>query len=280
MVFLFFAQLQEQLVQKEKELLEKEVEVELKEEETYAQQWERSTSVLEEVLAAQKDRDQALMSRLLLANEERDEALLCARRLQRAAELDDVNLQDADTEIDELLQSVCEASDVQEVQRFGTLLIRRLRTVQQRRNDITAQEMKAVMEDRDKSVARNKRLEEDLLQQKHLRMAQEDVLQRHRDGALEDQRELQAERQELQVDDSPNGPPSLPSDAVPQKTPTSRDQNLQVQLQQLSREKQSVEEQLRRSQEAERDAAKKVLRLERLVEVLRKKVGTGSLRVL
>ncbi|XP_037550727.1 mirror-image polydactyly gene 1 protein [Nematolebias whitei] len=282
--------LQEQLVQKEKELLEKEVDDELKEEERNVRCWERSASVLEEVLVAQKDRDRALMSRLLLANEERDEALRRARRLQEAAEydrLEAVDLQDTDMDVEKLLQGVCEADNVQEVERFGAHLIHHLRMSQQRRNSITAQEMKAVLEDRDKSVIKCKRLEEDLLQQRHQWMTQEEMLmlQRERGGALEDRRQLDAEIQELRVDRSsplsvPNEAPSLPPDSVSQKPLASQDQNLQVRLQQLSREKQSVEEELRRSQEAEREASEKVRRLERLVDVLRKKVGTGSLRVI
>ncbi|KAF6724034.1 Mirror-image polydactyly gene 1 protein [Oryzias melastigma] len=148
--------LQEQLVQKEKELHMKEVDEELKEEQREARGWERPASLLEEVLAAQKDRDQALMSRLLLANEERDEALLRVRRLQQAAELENVPLQDTNTDLDELLRSVCEADSVQEVQQFGSVLVQRLLSARQRRSDITAQEMKAVMEERDKSVVKCK----------------------------------------------------------------------------------------------------------------------------
>ncbi|PWA29782.1 hypothetical protein CCH79_00007766 [Gambusia affinis] len=113
---------------------------------------ELNNKVLEEMLAAQKDRDQALMSRLLLANEERDEALLRARRLQEAAGSDDITLQDVDMDIKDLLQHVCKADSVQEVRQFGSALVQRVRLAQQRRSDITAQEMKAVMEERDKSV--------------------------------------------------------------------------------------------------------------------------------
>ncbi|MEQ2295056.1 hypothetical protein AMECASPLE_010186 [Ameca splendens] len=140
------------MVQKEKELLQKEVDEELNKEHQGVQNWETPTAVLEEMLVAQKDRDQALMSRLLLANEERDEALLRARRLQQAAESDDFSIQDTDMDVKNLLQHVCEAESVLEVKQFGAALVQHLRLAQQRRNDITAQEMKAVMEERDKSV--------------------------------------------------------------------------------------------------------------------------------
>lgn len=56
-------------------------------------------------------------------------------------------------DVDELLQCVCDADSGQEVQHFGSFLLQRLRSLRQRRNDIIAQEMKAVMEERDASVS-------------------------------------------------------------------------------------------------------------------------------
>ena len=57
-------------------------------------------------------------------------------------------------DVEELLQCVCDADSVQEVERFGSVLVQRLQLARQRRNDITAQEMKAVLEERDVSVAK------------------------------------------------------------------------------------------------------------------------------
>lgn len=57
-------------------------------------------------------------------------------------------------DIDELLRFVCDADSAQEVEQFGSALVQRLRLAKQRRCDITAQEMKAVMEERDGSVAK------------------------------------------------------------------------------------------------------------------------------
>ncbi|XP_014824129.1 PREDICTED: mirror-image polydactyly gene 1 protein-like [Poecilia mexicana] len=278
--------LQVQMVQKEKELLQREVDEELKEQQREARHWERPMEVLEEMLAAQKDRDQALMSRLLLANEERDEALLRARRLQEAAGSDDISLQDVDMDIKDLLEHVCEADSVQEVRQFGSALVQRVRLAQQRRSDITAQEMKAVMEERDKSVDKCKWLKEDLLQ-KDQSFSQEELLrlQKERDAALDDKRRLQAQIQALQADHSSQdhatpSQTSLPaeSSADQKDLSSSQVQSLVVQLQQLSREKEDTAAELQRSQAAEQEASERVRRLERLVEVLRKKVGAGSLR--
>ncbi|XP_061599469.1 mirror-image polydactyly gene 1 protein isoform X2 [Cololabis saira] len=280
------SQLQEQLLQKERELQRREAEQEVRDEEREAGLWE-GPAVLEEVLAAQKDRDQAMMSRLLLANEERDEALLRLHRLQHATEWEGISLQDLDTDVEELVQQVCEASSVQDLQQLGSALVRHLRLARQRRNDITAQEMKAVMEERDKCVVKCKRLEEDLLQVKEQQASQEELLRlrMERDTAQNDKHRMQAEIQMLQAHHS-RAPQPQPSqcdamlesvvgtqEATPPETP-----HLLVQLQQLSREKKSLEAELRRCQEVEREATERVRRLERLVEVLRKKVGTGSLR--
>ncbi|XP_071355059.1 mirror-image polydactyly gene 1 protein isoform X2 [Trachinotus anak] len=285
--------LQDKLVQKEQELQRREVEEELREEQREARGWERPAAMLEEVLVAQKYRDEALMSRLLLANEERDEALLRGRRLQQAAELENLTLEDTNMDVDELLQCVCDADSVQEVGQFGSILVQHLQLAQKRRNDITAQEMKAVMEERDGCVARCKRLEQDLIQEREQKLNKEELLrlQRERDSALDDRRRLEAELQALRANHSSQDlltpPPSLPGDGVSSvsllEAPTLESPPLQatplpVQLQQLLKEKQSVEAELQRCQEAEREATERVRRLERLVEVLRKKVGAGSLR--
>ncbi|XP_023137887.2 mirror-image polydactyly gene 1 protein isoform X1 [Amphiprion ocellaris] len=282
--------LQDQLIQKEKELQRREVEEDLREEQREAQHWGRPAAVLEEVLAAQKDRDQALMSRLLLANEERDEALLRARRLQQAAESDSFNLEDTDLDIDELIQQVHDADSGQDVHQFGSVLVERLRLARQRRNDITAQEMKAVMEERDRSFVKCKHLEQDLLQEREQRTSEDELLrlERERDRAVEDRRRLEAEIQALRANHSsqdlaPPSQPSSPGDGAPplpqvepQQAPPP--QALLIKLQRMSQEKQNVEAELQRCQEAEREASERVRRLERLVEVLRKKVGAGSLR--
>ncbi|XP_034432120.1 mirror-image polydactyly gene 1 protein isoform X2 [Hippoglossus hippoglossus] len=246
--------LQAELLQKDKELERRRFEEELRKEER-----ERPAVVLEEVWSAQKDRDQALMSRLLLANEERDEALLHASRLLQAAELEKINLDDTNMDVDELLQCVCDADSAQEVEEFGSVLVQRLRLAQQRRSDITAQEMKAVMEERDGSVAKDELLRR----------------QTERGGAVDDRRRLEAELQALRANHSPS--PLLFHDEDSRVSPPEA-RPVSVQMQQLSKEKQSVEAELQRCQEAEREANERVRRLERLVEVLRKKVGTGSVR--
>ncbi|KAM9842452.1 mirror-image polydactyly gene 1 protein isoform 2-T4 [Aulostomus maculatus] len=277
--------LHQQLIHKEEELLKAEVEQTLWEERKEALSWERQAAVLDEVLSAQKDRDQSVMSRLLLANEERDEALLRVSHLQRAAEWDTRTPGHEDLEVDELLQCICGADSVQEVQHFGAALVQRLQLARQRRSDITAQEMKAVMEERDGSAAKSKQLEHDLMQEREQRVSKEELLrlQCERDAAVGDRWRLEAELQVLQASHSSQRlltpPASFPVDggclqssllAPPPQAPPL--------LEQLSKEKHSMEVELQRCQEAEKEASERVRRLERLVDVLRKKVGAGNLR--
>ncbi|KAM9707881.1 mirror-image polydactyly gene 1 protein isoform 2-T3 [Menidia menidia] len=214
--------LQEQLVEKEMELQRREADQELTEQQRDAQYWERPTLLLEEVLATQRDRDQALMARLLLANEERDAALARVRSLQQAAEMESLSLQDTDMDVNELLQSICEAESVQDIHQFGSTLLQHVQLTRQQQREITAQEMKVVMDERDQAFLRCRKLEEDLLRQKEQCVSQEELLkaQRERDVAIEERRRLEAEIQALRAGH----------------------------------------------------------RLERLVEVLRKKVGAGSFR--
>nr|XP_057947159.1 mirror-image polydactyly gene 1 protein-like isoform X1 [Doryrhamphus excisus] len=267
----------DQLSLKEEELQRREVE--LRAEQKEAEAWERPSELLDQLLCAHKDRDEALMSRVLLANQERDEALHRVSQLQQDArsDSDTMALEDCDLEVEELLQRVCDSASVQEVTRFGSALVQRLRQATQRRHDITSQEMKAVMDERDRSLAKCRRLEQEVMQERQQRASKDKLIKLHkeRDAAMVDKKRLEGEHA-LQVNTSAvqlvKSPPPVPADG-PQEAPP-----LLAQLQQLANDKQSLEAELVRCQEAEREASERVCRLERLVEVLRKKVGTGSLR--
>ncbi|XP_008313230.1 mirror-image polydactyly gene 1 protein isoform X2 [Cynoglossus semilaevis] len=268
--------LQEQLLQKEEELQRRKVEEDLGQKTS-----EGHTELWDEVLVAQKDRDQALMSRLQLANEERDMALLRIRRFQQAEESEHmkVNSHTADMEVEQLLQCVCDADSVQQVEQYGSALVQRLLAARQRRKEITAEEMKAVMMERDVCVAKFKRLEHELIQEREERTSKEELLRHHRDKDMNDRWQLEAELESLRANNSSQDvtvapPSSLDNSSSLEAAP------LLVQLQQLSKDKELVEVELKRCQEAEQEATERVRRLERLVDVLRKKVGTGSVRAM
>ncbi|MBN3300981.1 MIPO1 protein, partial [Amia calva] len=164
--------------------------------------------LVEEIYRAQRERDQAVMARLRLANEERDEALLRAKQLQQAtAGLENINPEDNDM-----------------VSRFlwrlrGAVLADRLLKTRERRKKITAEEMNAVIEERDTALAKCKRLEKDLHHlkeqsqtsanntrhltaennQERAQKAELQAAQAERDLALKNAKKLEEEIQTLRV---------------------------------------------------------------------------------
>ncbi|XP_061699990.1 mirror-image polydactyly gene 1 protein isoform X2 [Syngnathoides biaculeatus] len=244
---------------KEEELQRKEVELLVNTKE--AQAWGRTSEFSDELLSAREDRDEAATSPVLLANQEPDEALRRLARMQQAAEWDSADrspLGDGDLEVEQLLQRVYASASAQEVARFGSALVDRVRRAARRRRDAAAEEMKAVADQRDSSLA-----EEELIR-----------LRRERDAALLDRKRLEAELRVLRANRSPErvaeAPPS--GDGRPRTPP------LLAQLRRLGEDEKSTEAELLRCREAERDARERVCRLERLVDVLRKKVSAGSAR--
>lgn len=284
--------LQDKLALKEKELETKLLDCQLQESKLEAQASERAAVLVEEIYKAQKERDQAVMARLRLANEERDEALLRAKKLQEATlELENIKPEDSNVDLEELLNRVNSADSALDIEQSGAAIIEQIQRARERRSQITSEEMKAVIEGRDTALNRCKRLEQELLRAKepnstrHLvgqnsrerasKLEEELVeAQRQRDKALELSRTLEEELQTLRsvlqgkTDDNP---------ATSNQSQT-QIEALQRRLQQVTSEHQHAQTQLCLAQEREREASEKVQRLERLVEVLRKKVGTGSVR--
>lgn len=302
--------LQDKLALREKELETKLLDTQLQESQMEAQACERAGALVEEIYKAQRERDQAVMARLRLANEERDEALLRAKKLQQAAmELESINPEESDMDLEELLNRVNSADSALGIERSGAAILERLQKAKERRAKITAEEMRTVMEERDGALARCKRLEQELHHareqsqtsannarhlpaennQECVRKEELEVSQRDRDKALELCQKLEEELQTLRLFHSQNvmqaeetavkeqgaATPALP---LTSETKGNQNQALVARLQLLASEHQNLQAQLRRSQDAEREASEKVQKLERLVEVLRKKVGTGSVR--
>ncbi|XP_047013644.1 mirror-image polydactyly gene 1 protein isoform X2 [Ictalurus punctatus] len=296
--------LQDKLALKEKELETLRLDSQLQEEKLGAHACERAAALVEEIYKAQRERDQAVMARLRLANEERDEALLRAKKLHEAVlELENINPEETDMDLEELLNRVSSADSALSIEKSGMAIMERIQRARERRSKITSEEMKAVIEERDNALTKCKRLEQELLHTRelrqtnntcHLNMAynQERVrkiqveleaVQRERDMAVElghkMEEELQALRrchsvQQSQTEESPcSSSPTCVKD-----NSTAQGQNLLNRVHQLTSELQNTQTQLQVTQESEREATEKVHKLERLVDVLRKKVGTGSVR--
>ncbi|XP_015206069.2 mirror-image polydactyly gene 1 protein isoform X2 [Lepisosteus oculatus] len=310
--------LQDKLAMKEKEVETRQVDAELQESLIEALVAEKAGALVEEIYCAQRERDQAVMARLRLANEERDEALLRARRLQQAAtELENINPEENDMDLQELLNRVNGAACALTIERSGAVMADRLHKARDRRSRITAEEMSAVIEERDAALARCKRLEQDLHHLKeqsqtsannmrHLTAennqeralkADLELAQKERDRALEHSRKLEEEIQTLRVYYSLHK--SLSQEASLREQLGSalgsyeealrsqegvvslaglHSDQLLAQLQLALAEQANMEAQLLQAQEAQREAHEKVQKLERLVDVLRKKVGAGPVR--
>ncbi|XP_017555309.1 mirror-image polydactyly gene 1 protein isoform X4 [Pygocentrus nattereri] len=296
--------LQDKLALKEKELETMQLDSQLQETELEAHACERAAVLVEEIYKAQRERDQAVMARLRLANEERDEALLRAKKLQEAAlELENINPEESDMDLEELLNRVSSADSALSIERSGMAIMERIQKARERRSKITSEEMKTVIEERDSALTRCKRLEQELLQsrepsqtnsirqlttpnnQERVRKIQVELqaTQRERDMAVELNHKLEAELQSIcsaqpRHEFSRKEPSRFLSSTYEKDSPAAPNQTLLNRLQQVTSELQSTQTQLRLTQESESEATAKVQKLERLVEVLRKKVGTGSVR--
>ncbi|KAJ8353548.1 hypothetical protein SKAU_G00211150 [Synaphobranchus kaupii] len=313
--------LQHRLALKERELEARAVDGELMENELEARACEKAGALVEEIYKAQRERDQAVMARLRLANEERDEALLRAKRLQlAAAELENINPEDNDADLEELLNRINGADSALGIERSGAVIVDRLQKARERWKKITAEEMNAVIEERDAALAKCRHLEQDLHHakeqsqtwansarhptaennQEDARKEELEAVFRERDRAVERSWSLEEEIQTLrayyshhqslsqkaslkeQLDSTLNTNSEAFHAQEGQATQTTQASlqhaRLVAQIQALASEHQSTQTQLKFAQEAEKEADEKVQKLERLVEVLRKKVGTGSVR--
>lgn len=280
--------LQEKLALKEKELETIRLDSQFQEEKLEAHACERAAALVEQIYKAQRERDEAVMARLRLANEERDEALLRAKKLQEAAlELEDINTEESDMELEKLLNMVSIADSALTIERSGMAIMQRIQKARERRFQITSEEMKTVIEERDKAITRCKRLEQQLYHTRDLGQTSS-ICPSTQSGSQEQGRKIQLDFSAVQNtvgQKSEEDPLSLCStlqdktdDSVKKEMSSTTAQSLISRVQQLSSDLQATQTRLLLAQESEKEATEKVHKLERLVEVLRKKVGTGSVR--
>uniref|UniRef100_UPI00398E3123 mirror-image polydactyly gene 1 protein isoform X2 n=1 Tax=Pristiophorus japonicus TaxID=55135 RepID=UPI00398E3123 len=310
--------LQDKLSEKEHELEVLKLDTELQEKAVEAKIAEKAAVLVEEVYHAQKERDAAVMSRLRLANEERDEALLRAKQLEQAFEgLENINPEENDMTLQELLNRINNADTRRAVDKNGDLIVDRIHKTRERKKRITAEEMNAVIEERDAALARCKRLEQELylLKEQNQTMAnntrqltaennQERALkaqllttQKERDSVFQQckkqDEEIQTLRlyyslhkslsQEASLTDQFNFALSTYDDALRasegiMSATQHQNEELANQLQLAVAERANMEIKLQQALEAKNELNEEVQKLERLVDVLRKKVGTGNIR--
>ncbi|XP_062325323.1 mirror-image polydactyly gene 1 protein isoform X2 [Osmerus eperlanus] len=280
-------------------------------EEIYQAQRERDQAVMARLRLANEERDEALLRAKRLQQaaaemeridpEESDVDL--EELLNRVNSADSaVSLERSGAVLVDLLQKARE--------RHRKITAEEMNTVLQERDTAQAkwkrveQELRMVREQSQTSANSSSSSSRHLAEDHHqgrARKEQLDAVQRERDRALEHSQRLEEELQALRTYQSlhqsqcdhrqPGSSLSPPSLLTPRadKTLVPRDASsplgslaqpapLLAQLQQMATEQHSTQVLLQRSQQAEREANERVQKLERLVEVLRKKVGTGSVR--
>ncbi|XP_059954140.1 mirror-image polydactyly gene 1 protein isoform X6 [Mesoplodon densirostris] len=274
--------LQEKLTKEDKEQRKLKLKLELQEKATEAQIAEKTAALVEEVYFAQRERDEAIMSRLQLANEERDEAIARCKHMEMSLKLlENINPEENDMTLQELLNRINNADTGIAIQKNGAIIVDRIYKTKECKKRITAEEMNAVIEERDAALSQAKLL----------------AMQQARETAVQQYKKLEEEIQTLRVYYSLHKSLSQEENLKDQFNHTlntyeealknrenivsiTQQQNdeLATQLQQALTDRANMELELQHTIEASRAANDKVQKLERLVDVLRKKVGTGTMR--
>lgn len=310
--------LQEKLTKEDKEQRKLKLKLELQEKATEAQIAEKTAALIEEVYFAQKERDDAIMSRLRLANEERDEAIARAKHMEMSLKvLENINPEENDMTLQELLNRINNADTGIAIQRNGAVIVDRIYKTKECKKRITAEEMNAVIEERDAALSQCKRLEQELHHLKeqnqtsannmrHLTAENNQeralkakllAMQQARETAIQQYKKLEEEIQTLRVyyslhkslsqeenlKDQFNHTLSTYEEALKSREnivsiTQQQNEELATQLQQALTDRANMELELQHAMEASQAANDKVQKLERLVDVLRKKVGTGTMR--
>lgn len=310
--------LQEKLTKEDKEKRKLELRLELQEKAAEAEIAERTAALVEEVYFAQRERDEAMMCRLKLALEERDEAVARMKHMEMSLKmLENINPEENDMTLQELLSRINNADTGIAIEKNGALIVDRIYKTKECKRRITAEEMKAVIEERDAALSQCKRLHQELHRLKEQKQTsanntrhptaennQERALkakllsmQQARETAVEQYKRLEEEIQTLRVyyslhkslsqeenlKDQFNHALSTYEEALKNRESVvsitqQQNEELATQLEQALTQQASMELQLQCALEVSQAANEKVQKLERLVDVLRKKVGTGALR--
>ncbi|ELW63163.1 Mirror-image polydactyly 1 protein [Tupaia chinensis] len=155
--------LQEKLTKEDKEQRKLKLKLELQEKATEARIAEKTAALVEDVYFAQRERDEAMMSRLQLAIQERDEAITRAKHMEASLKLlENINPEENDMTLQELLNRINNADTGIAIQKNGAIIVDRIYKTKECKKRITAEEMNAVIEERDAALSQCKRLEQEL----------------------------------------------------------------------------------------------------------------------
>ncbi|XP_076797971.1 mirror-image polydactyly gene 1 protein isoform X2 [Arvicanthis niloticus] len=310
--------LQEKLAKEDKEKRRLKLKLELQGKAAEADIAERTAALVEEVYFAQRERDEAMMCRLQLALKERDEAIARMNHMEMSLKmLENINPEENDMTLQELLNRINNADTGIAIQKNGAVIVDRILKTKECRKRITAEEMNAVLEERDAALSQCKRLHQELHRLKEQNQTSANTarhptaehnqeralkakllsMQQARESAVEQYKRLEEEIQTLRVyyslhkslsqeenlKDQFNHALSTYEEALKNRESVvsitqQQNEELATQLQQALTEHADMELQLQCAVEASQAASEKVQKLERLVDVLRKKVGAGTVR--
>ncbi|XP_038612309.1 mirror-image polydactyly gene 1 protein isoform X2 [Tachyglossus aculeatus] len=233
--------LRDQLEEKDAELKTVQLELELLEQATEAKIAEKTAALVEEVYFAQREREEAVMARLRLANEERDEAVSHAKQLEMSLkQLENINPEENDMTLQELLNRINNAGTGIAIQKNGAIIVDQIYKTKELQKKITTEELNAVTEERDAALSQCKRLEREL---HHLKEQNQ--------TSANNMRHLTAEN--------------------------NQERALKAKLSTMERAREMAIQQYQKLEE-ELQTLRVYYRLERLVDVLRKKIGAGTVR--
>ncbi|XP_061038452.1 mirror-image polydactyly gene 1 protein isoform X4 [Eubalaena glacialis] len=253
--------LQEKLTKEDKEQRKLKLKLELQEKATEAQIAEKTAALVEEVYFAQRERDEAIMSRLQLANEERDEAIARAKHMEMSLKpLENINPEEND--MCKRLEQ--ELHHLKEQNQTSANNVRHL-TAENNQERALKAKLLAMQQARETAVQQYKKLEEEIQTLRvyyslHKSLSQEENLKDQFNHTLSTYEEALKNRENIV--------------SITQQ----QNDELATQLQQALTDRANMELELQHTIEASRAANDKVQKLERLVDVLRKKVGTGTMR--
>ncbi|XP_071602200.1 mirror-image polydactyly gene 1 protein isoform X5 [Heliangelus exortis] len=253
--------LQDKLSEKDKELKTIKLDLELQEKATEAKIAEKIAALVEEVYSAQRERDKAVMARLRLANEERDEAFLRVQRLEESLkELENINPEENDM-CKRLEQELHHLKEQNQTSANNT----RHLTAENNQERALKEEMVGLQQEKEAALQQCKKLEEEI---QTLRVYYSLYKSFSEGRSLKDQLNCTFA--------APEGGLGGREDVV--TLTYCQIEDLAAQLQQARSEQKDTELKLQKALETSREANEKVQKLERLVDVLRKKVGAGTIR--
>ncbi|XP_073924227.1 mirror-image polydactyly gene 1 protein isoform X5 [Castor canadensis] len=253
--------LQEKLTKEDKEHRKLKLVLELQEKATEAKIAEKTAALVEEVYFAQKERDEAVMSRLRLAIEERDEAIARVKHMEMSLKvLENINPEEND--MCKRLEQ--ELHHLKEQNQTSANNMRHL-TAENNQERALKAKLLSMQQARETAVEQYKKLEEEIQTLRvyyslHKSLSQEENLKDQFNHTLSTYEEALKNRESIV--------------SITQQ----QNEELATQLQQAQTEQANMELKLQRAVEDSQVANEKVQKLERLVDVLRKKVGAGTMR--